>query len=125
MAEQLEARLPEETFDPRYNIDLAETIAYLELLKDRGFDNSYRVGIATKEIFGAMVDFGSKYDSGQVVLFKESEAKPDTYIVGGFPGDGAENPVLRERLLHETLEKPLKPQRPIDGVPKDYVREVK
>ncbi len=122
MEPRLEAKLPESTFDPRQNIDLAETIAYLGELKARGLDNGYRAGIVTQEIFGTLIDFGSLYSIGEAVVLRDSESMPGAFVVGRFPQ--AENPILQEKLLKETLSKPLRPAAPVDQVPKTYVIEV-
>lgn len=118
MIQQLEADLSEETFDPKHNIDLAEIMAYLGELKERGLDNGYRAGIVTRELFGTLVDFGVKYLPGQIVVIKDSDTESGTFIVGRFPKLDSE--YNRDKLYKE----PLKPARPVDNVPKDYVREV-
>jgi len=117
MIPSLETVLPEETFDPKHNIHLAEVIAYLGLLKENGNDNGYRAGVVTKTIFGQLIDFGFQYNQGEIIIFKECGNKSETLIVGKMPDmyNGIK-PVNRNKLLE--------PLRPFERVPKDYIREV-
>lgn len=119
MAQALEAKLPESTFDPRQNTDLAETIAYLMLLKEKGLDNGYRVGITIKEFRSTLIDSSCSYCSGEAVVIRDSESKHGTLVVGRLLFD--DSAYSRKRLFQQSL----KPATPVDQVPKDYVREVK
>ena len=116
MATPPEESLPKETFDPRTNKDLAEVCAYLDLLKEKGFDNGYRAGIVRTTVFGQILEERFQYNPGEVVIFKSSNQNLEVLTVGDMPS-------MYDTIVPSNRTIMLEPYRPIQGVPKDHIME--